>query len=66
VPDIDAFEECARKRGPVPAIESDVAEVRRIGGTGTPTFVINGVLLRPPYSTAGLLAHVRAALRDAK
>jgi protein-disulfide isomerase len=62
VPDVAQFDRCASSTAPVPAVEADMAEARRIGGTGTPTLVINGILLRPPYSPKAVTEQIRAAL----
>ena len=62
VADLPSFDRCAKSTARVPAIEMDLAEVRRIGGQGTPTLVVNGMLVRPPYSPAALSGHIQAAL----
>jgi protein-disulfide isomerase len=61
-PNLAAFERCASSQQPVVAIERDLAEARRIGGTGTATIVINGMLIRAPYSDGSLAAQVQKAL----
>jgi protein-disulfide isomerase len=66
VADLDAFDRCAKSTARVSAIEADLAEVRRIGGQGTPTLVVNGMLIRPPYSPAALSGHIQAALTRAR
>ena len=66
MPDQAAFQRCNSSTAAVPAIEADIAEVRRIGGSGTPTLVINGLLVRPPYSPAALAGHVETALAKAR
>lgn len=43
--DLEAFEECSLRTEPLTSIHQDVAAVREIGGTGTPTIVVNGLLL---------------------
>jgi protein-disulfide isomerase len=65
VRDLAAFERCATASDPVASIGEDVEEARRTGGRGTPTIVINGLRLRPPYSTAIIADHVRDALEAA-
>lgn len=45
VPDIPAFDECNSATEPVPAVTADSAAVRDVGGTGTPTVLINGLRL---------------------
>jgi protein-disulfide isomerase len=64
VADPVAFDACFDAPGPVPAIERDIAEARRIGGRGTPTLVVNGMLMRPPYSEEALALQIEAALAD--
>lgn len=46
VPDLDTFDSCYESSEPVPSIERDIEAVRNIGGTGTPTVIVNGWLLR--------------------
>jgi protein-disulfide isomerase len=60
-----AFDACFDAPGPVPAIERDIAEARRIGGRGTPTLVVSGMLMRPPYSEDALALQIEAALAEA-
>lgn len=66
VRDLSAFDACLGQDGSLKSVESDLAEVRRIGGSGTPTLVINGLLIRPPYSLAAVSRHVEAALAVAQ
>ncbi len=35
-----------RNTEPVPSIEADIAKAIELGATGTPTLVVNGLLLR--------------------
>ena len=65
VPDLPSFERCIEETGSVAAIERDIAEARRIGGRGTPTLVINGMLMRAPYSDGMLARQIQAALEEA-
>lgn len=44
--DLPTFDACYADPTPVPSIDRDVKLVTAIGGTGTPTVVINGWLLR--------------------
>jgi protein-disulfide isomerase len=60
--DLAAFDACTNSNAPVAAIEADITEVRRLGATGTPTLVINGLLVRAPYSGAILASHIQSAL----
>ena len=46
VRELDAFDECYASVEEVAAIQRDIEAVRQIGGTGTPTVVVNGWLLR--------------------
>jgi protein-disulfide isomerase len=46
IPDMVEFEACARDEKPVPEIERDIQTAKQIGGTGTPTVIINGWLIR--------------------
>jgi predicted DsbA family dithiol-disulfide isomerase len=40
-----AFEECVTSRKHASAVEADVEEAKKIGITGTPAFVVNGILM---------------------
>ncbi len=62
VPIISQFEKCASATTPLKSVEEDIAEARRIGGRGTPTIVMNGLRLRPPYSPQALAEHARKAI----
>jgi protein-disulfide isomerase len=42
VPDLEQFGICSRTPGSIPEVEADVQLVQNIGGTGTPTIIING------------------------
>ena len=46
VRNIDAFTACAGSTSPDPIIDRDKQVAAAIGGTGTPTLVINGARLR--------------------
>lgn len=47
-------------------INTDVRDVKKLGGTGTPTFVINNKLVdRPTPTVEGLSAMIDQALKDA-
>lgn len=63
ISDIAAFDRCASSKSTDAAIDADIAEAKRVGGRGTPTIVVNGLLLRPPYSTRALLSYVELALQ---
>lgn len=45
VADLEAFNLCYSAPAPVSAIEEDIAEARRIRARGTPTIVVNGLML---------------------
>ncbi len=62
VPDTIAFAQCATSTMPVPAIDSDIAAARRAGGAGTPTIIINGLLIHDLPDSAGLDSLVRQAI----
>lgn len=55
VPDLHLFETCANNTEPVPSIEADIAKAIELGGNGTPTLVVNGLLMR---------GRIRSALLD--
>ena len=40
-----AFDECLKSRKHASAVEADVQEAKKIGITGTPAFVVNGILM---------------------
>lgn len=42
VPDLERFDTCAGRSGPVERIDRDVEEAKRRGGSGTPTIFVNG------------------------
>lgn len=46
VPDLAAFTVCHEQSGKVDAIERDIDAVVALGGTGTPTVIVNGWLFR--------------------
>lgn len=62
MPDLQVFGTCLDDLDPVPAIERDVAAVEGIGGTGTPTILVNGLLLGSPADSLTLTTLVRAAI----
>ena len=62
VEDITSFETCRSGSPVMSRIEADAAEARRIGGRGTPTIVVNGTRLVPPYSPEAIAAHIRSAI----
>jgi protein-disulfide isomerase len=62
VPDISAFDACYARRETVPSIERDIRTVRQIGGTGTPTVIVNGWLFRDGVRLQRLDSIARHAL----
>lgn len=51
VPDTAAYRTCIEDDDPVERIEADIAAIRELGGTGTPSIAINGILFgSPPQS----------------
>jgi protein-disulfide isomerase len=66
VPSLPAFQLCNSLRTPVAAIDADVKAAAAIGGTGTPTIVINGLRLNTLPDTTDLERYVREALAIAR
>ncbi len=62
VPDITAFLLCSDRTDRVPVIERDIADARSIGGTGTPTIVVNDLLLHSIPDAKDLEALVSKAI----
>jgi len=62
VPDLGLFEVCTSSTDPVPSIEADIAKVIELGGIGTPTLLMNGLLLRGPIRSHILDSIAEAAL----
>ena len=63
VPDQAAFEQCAATVEPVPRIEADVAQAREIGARGTPTVIVNGLVLGAQRDSLFLGELIEEALR---
>jgi protein-disulfide isomerase len=63
VQDSAAFSRCNDLATPVPAIETDIDAAKAIGGTGTPTIVVNGLMLVGSPDSTHLDEYVRTALR---
>jgi protein-disulfide isomerase len=59
--DLGAFERCVSDDAPVQAIDRDIAEARAVGARGTPTLIVNGLVLQPPYSTAAIADRIEHA-----
>jgi protein-disulfide isomerase len=60
--DAASFDECVRTRKHAAAVEADVQEARRIGVTGTPAFVVNGILMFGLQSADSLDAVIKDEL----
>ena len=59
------FEACVSRSDSLAVISEDIATVRRLGGRGTPTVIVNGQLLNGVPDSAGLAAIVRRLRREA-
>jgi protein-disulfide isomerase len=46
VPDARAFDACLADSKPVPVIEQGIRDAQASGGTGTPTLIVNGLMIR--------------------
>jgi protein-disulfide isomerase len=66
VSDSAAFDRCNTTPGSVLAIDADVAAARVIGGHGTPTIVINGLMLAGAPDSLMLERLVNQALRTTR
>lgn len=63
IPDLDAFDACSSTSAPNHEIDQDVMAVKALGGTGTPTVVVNGMLLRTGITERVLDSVVAHALQ---
>ncbi len=63
VPNVAEFARCTAVKTPNPAIERDRADAIAIGGTGTPTLVVNGKRLRGAPDSARFSTYVRKLLQ---
>ncbi len=63
--DAASFDECLRSRRHKDAVEADVQEAKKIGITGTPAFVVNGIVKSGLQTTDALDAMVREELGGA-
>jgi protein-disulfide isomerase len=63
VADLDQFEECQRKTGPVATIEAGIRDGQLAGGDGTPTLIVNGVLHRRGVDSAYVAGLIAARLQ---
>ena len=64
VPDIEEFERCNSQPGPVPRIEADAKEAQRIGARGTPSIILENLLLQSPLDSARFMGLLEKALRE--
>jgi len=62
VPDLEAFGACIADSSPHPAIEADIAAVKRLGGRGTPTVLVNRTLVAGVPDSADLAVLIDAEL----
>jgi protein-disulfide isomerase len=63
IENLDAFALCVSSNEPVAGIEADVQAALELDGLGTPTLVLNGVLLGKMPSTDDLREHLERAQR---
>ncbi len=66
VPNMTSFETCNTKSGPVPAIEADIQAAKDLGSRGTPTLLINGMLVGGAPSDAMLDSLIQVAIAHVK
>ena len=62
VQDLPAFNSCNTATSPIPSVEADKVAATSVGGSGTPTILINGLRLPGAPDSARLEQFVRAAL----
>jgi predicted DsbA family dithiol-disulfide isomerase len=58
-----AFAACLNDSSPVPAIEADITAAESVGGGGTPTVIVNNVLLGGRRDSLSLAAIIQETLR---
>ena len=63
VEDEQRFTEYLNDSTPVPAIQADMAAVQEIGGTGTPTVMVNGLLIDAGLDSLSLSATIQRMIR---
>jgi protein-disulfide isomerase len=61
VPDLTAFDACTAARDSLDTVNRDMELALRLGGTGTPTLIMNGQFLRYVPDSAGLVAILEQA-----
>ena len=64
VEDVAGFEACIAQTGEIPAIERDTLAARRLGVRGTPTFLIEGLLIHGYPGRTILERYVNDALHS--
>jgi predicted DsbA family dithiol-disulfide isomerase len=62
--DVEAFDACMETRRHAAAVQADVLEAQSIGITGTPAFVVNGIVVFGLQTTDALDEMVRAELAE--
>jgi protein-disulfide isomerase len=65
VPDLKAFRDCLAVDGSE-SVDADIEVVRAMGGTGTPTLLVNGMLLRESLTPQVLDSAISAELARSK
>jgi protein-disulfide isomerase len=66
VPDIGRFTRCSLSKEPVATIDADIAAARELGARGTPTLLVNGLMLPGATDSAHLAQFVQEALKEAR
>lgn len=64
VADLSEFSSCMETVGTVPAIEADIAAVKEIGGRGTPTILVNGMMLGTERDSTYLSGIIESIIKD--
>lgn len=64
IDNLEMFESCLDDSDPVDSIERDIAAAKELGGTGTPTVLVNDLLLGSLADSLTLLKLVDDALRE--
>jgi protein-disulfide isomerase len=64
VGDVAAFDACAASTDSLDRVSADIERALRLGGTGTPTLIVNGQLLRYVPDSAGLFAILKQAREE--
>lgn len=62
VADTTAFNLCNSQQGTVPEIESDIIAAKNVGANGTPTILVNGLLIRGAPDSLSLFKVIDEAL----